>query len=75
MPTSEFTNSFIIHGKGMWGGCMEIQNRLYEFGICRYMGWDPSPPHWRFLYDTFLTEKQIKAVLGPAVDRWQVSID
>lgn len=59
----------------MWGGSMDTQARLYEHGICRYMSWDPNPPYWRFLYDTYLTKEQIAAVLGPTMDRWQVTIE
>lgn len=76
-PESSYglSNSFIIRGAGRWGGCQDAQVRLSEYGVCRFVRWDPQPPHWKFLYDTRLTPEQIWAVLGHAGERWQITIE
>jgi len=69
------SNSYIIRGQGLWGGCLDVQSKLAEYGVCRFVRWNPGPPFWRFLYDTHLTKQQSLAVLGNSADRWQVEID
>jgi len=73
--TGTLRHSYIVRGTGLWGGCLDIQGRLAEYGVCRFVRWDPGPPFWRFLFDTHLTHHQVLAVLGHAADRWQVKVE
>ena len=71
----ELNNTFVIRGRGMWSGSAEVQSILSPYGVCCYKCWDPSPPAWRFLFETYLNQRQVLAVLGHIVQRWQVTID
>ena len=73
--STDLSNSFIIRGKGQWGGCLNVQGKLSEYGVCSYVQWDPGPPFWRFLFDTHLTRHQVFSILGHTADRWQVTVE
>ncbi len=73
--SGDLGNSFLIRGRGLWGGCLDVQSKLSEYGVCRFVRWDPAPPDWCFLFDTHLTKQQVLAVLGAARQRWQVNIE
>ena len=74
-PSGGLSSSYIIRGKGRWGGCQDIQSKLSQYGVCLFVRWDPTPPFWSFLYDTHLTQQQVAAVLGNALHSWQVEIE
>lgn len=74
-PPESLANSYIIKGRGLFGGCLDVQGKLAYYGVCRFARWDPGPPHWRFLFDTHLNRQQVLAILGPSVERWVVEVD
>jgi hypothetical protein len=75
-PASDsLENSYIIKGRGLFGGCLDVQGKLARYGVCRFARWDPGPPFWRFLFDTHLNRQQTLAVLGASVDRWHVQVE
>jgi hypothetical protein len=74
-PQREFNRTYTIYGSGAWGGCSAIQARLMEHGVCSYTGWAPSPPRWRFLFDTYLMPSEIRTLLADLWGRYEVQLE
>ncbi|MEN8098309.1 MAG: hypothetical protein ABFQ89_04475 [Chloroflexota bacterium] len=74
-PAGGLENSYVVKGKGLYGGCLDVQGKLAEYGVCRFARWDPGPPYWRFTFDTNLSKDQTLAVLGRSSERWNVEIE
>lgn len=71
----EHNRTYTIYGTGAWNSCSVVQARLSEHGICSYTGWAPSPPFWRFKFDTYMSPAEIHAALGDLWDRYQVRVE
>ncbi|HJW84583.1 MAG TPA: hypothetical protein VJ754_09800 [Anaerolineae bacterium] len=46
-----------------------------EYGVCSYTGWAPSPPRWRFMFDTYLSPPEIRSLLTDVWGRYEVRIE
>jgi hypothetical protein len=74
-PKRELNRTYTIYGSGAWGGCSAIQAKLMEHGVCSYTGWAPSPPRWRFLFDTYLSPAEIHSLLGDLWGRYDLKME
>ena len=70
-----YNRCYILHGDGDTSAATAVQARLREHGLGSYFNWDPVPPHWRFFYETDLTEAEIDRILGPLRRRFHITIE
>ena len=66
---------YTFHGVGDIGAATAVQARLRDHGICSYFNWDPRPPHWRFFYETNLSQAQLRSLLGRLCQRFGVVVE
>ncbi len=70
-----YTRCYTFHGEGDIGAATAVQAKLREHGLCSYFNWDPTPPRWRFFYETNLTEAEISRLLGNMQQRFRVTFE
>ena len=63
---------YTIRGAGGFEGCIAIQEKLQDHGLCSYTREDPEWPHWRFFFETNLRPEQTLALLGKYAARYRV---
>jgi hypothetical protein len=72
---SAYSLCYTFRGEGDISAATAIQARLREHGVCSYFNWDPRPPHWRFFYETNLSQGEIERLLNPLCNRFNVMIE
>jgi hypothetical protein len=72
---SVYSRCYNLRGDGDIAAATAVQAQLRTHGACSYFNWDPTPPHWRFFYETNLSLAEIKVALGPLVSRFLVVIE
>jgi hypothetical protein len=68
----DLNQTYVIRG---YSGIQAVQSRLVEFGMCHFTTWDPGPPQWRFIFDTFLTQRELETTLSDLLRRYEIKID
>ena len=66
---------YTVHGKGGFEACFAVQEKLADYGLCSYTRGDPTPPRWRFFFETNLTPEKTAELLGKFVDRYEIDIE
>lgn len=72
---STYTRCYNFRGEGDIAAATAVQAKLREHGVCSYFNWDPRPPHWRFFYETNLSQAEIEQRLGSLINRFQVIVE
>lgn len=68
----ELNETYLIRGNG---GIQAVQGRLLQHGLCSFTTWDPSPPQWRFVFDTYLSKYELDQMLIDLARRYDVRVE
>ncbi len=68
----ELNLTYLIRGNG---GIQAVQGRLLQFGLCSFTKWDPGPPLWRFVFDTYLVKIELENILSDLARRYDVRVE
>lgn len=68
----EFNLTYLIYGNG---GIQAVQGRLVSYGLCSFTKWDPGPPQWRFVFDTYLSKDEVERILMDLARRYDVRVE
>jgi hypothetical protein len=68
----ELNLTYLIRGNG---GIQAVQGRLLQYGLCSFTKWDPGPPQWRFVYDTYLSKNELEQILIDLARRYDVRVE
>ena len=63
---------YTVRGTGGFEGCIAIQEKLQDHGLCSYTREDPEWPHWRFFFETDLNCGEALELLGQYVTRYRI---
>lgn len=63
-----------VYGCGGWEACNVIQDKLQNHGLCSFSRWEPTPPNWRFFFETNLKPSEALDLLGQYTQRYNIQI-
>lgn len=74
MTIEQLDECYTVYGCGGWEACNVIQDKLQRFGLCSYSRWEPTPPNWRFFFETNLKPTETLDLLGGYAERYNVQV-
>ncbi len=65
---------YIVCGEGGFEACLTVQEKLQKHGLCSYTRWNPTPPKWRFFFETNLKPDKALSLLGHYAVRYDIHL-